>query len=623
MPGIGQKVAQAVCSRALPRDVLLPLWVGAMYVKSRLLVCMAVSKTGADIHWHAARTYGAHTLVYWSFAILAVAPALLLRGRARLGYYLASSLALALLFLGDIVHLRGMGAFVSVHDLSQVGNLQNLQDSIVSLLRPVDLVLVADLPILAAVAWWRRRDYAARGRAPVAFALLAAVASAHLGYVHWKLDVANKGGKSTLFTRTFFPPETISRLGPIGFHGFDLFSYLRESRTRELSPAEIGQIEAWFDQKREEGLPDDPPRGALSGKSLLLLQVEALETFPLGNVVEGQEITPNLNKLLPEALFFTDLHDQVFIGASSDADLMHNTGLYPVRQGATFHRFPDNRYPSLPKLLGDRGYATVAMHADRAGLWNWAQGLRGVGFAQTLDQGSFAEQDTLFLGLSDEAYLRQVRPVLTAMRRPFYAFVVTLSSHAPFELAAERGPLKLSPELAASRMGKYFRALSYTDAQIGKLLDGLREDGVLDETAVAVVGDHGGVHKYYCDEVEAMPRQEPWWKDDDSHVPLLVWSKGLAGRRVRVKGGQVDVMPTLLYLLGVDEVLWQRSTMGRNLLQTRHGFAVLANGRFVGGPAERQEHAARGLEIADWIITGRYFERYRRRTPSVPEASRR
>lgn len=597
--------------RGLLGDPLLPLWVAGAYLKAHALVCLAMSRTCAEFDCAAARAHRPQTSVYLSFAVLAAAPALLLRSRARAVYYLVAGLALTVVALGDLLHLRAMGAPLSLLDLPQAENLPRLGATIASLLRPVDLVLAADLALLAAVAAWRWRSYALVPRAPLAFAALAAASAVHLAAVHHRVDVVEEGSRTTFLEWTPNPPRTLARMGLIGFHAYDAASAWTLSRTRDLSAKELREVEAWFDQKQEPDLPHDPLRGALAGWNLLVVQWESLETFPVGQSIDGREVTPNLNRLLPEALFFTDLHEQVFAGASSDAELLYNTSLYPVRQGATFHRYPHNHYPSLPALLSQRGYDTVAIHGDSASLWNWAQGLKGVGFARTVDLSEFAQTELLDWGLSDAAYLPQVRPMVASLRRPFYAFVVTLSSHEPFEEAAAQGPLELPSDLAPTRMGKYLRALSYTDAHLGRFLDGLRLDGLLERTVVVVVGDHGGVNKYYRPEVEAMSRQEPWWQVDDLHVPALVYAKGLEGRRVATTGGQVDVMPTLLYLLGVEDEAWARSALGRNLLRTRRNLAVLPSGYFEGGPAELKEHTVRGLQISDWLITSRYFERYR------------
>ncbi len=101
------------------------------------------------------------------------------------------------------------------------------------------------------------------------------------------------------------------------------------------------------------------------GKNLIYIQVESLENFVIGKTVNGKEITPNLNKLVQKSLYFPNTFEQVNEGTSSDADLMVNTSMLPLRQGSTFFRYPNTNYNSLPNLLEGEGYATSAIHPDK------------------------------------------------------------------------------------------------------------------------------------------------------------------------------------------------------------------------------------------------------------------
>jgi membrane-anchored protein YejM (alkaline phosphatase superfamily) len=90
-----------------------------------------------------------------------------------------------------------------------------------------------------------------------------------------------------------------------------------------------------------------------------------------------------------------------------------------------------------------------------------------------------------------------------------------------------------------------------------------------------------------------------------------VYAPGIAGEHFEVTGGHIDIMPTLLYLLGVDEGIVSGTAMGRNLLRTGRDFAVLQDGTVVGRDANAafSKAAVRGLAIADLAIRGNYFAR--------------
>jgi phosphoglycerol transferase MdoB-like AlkP superfamily enzyme len=598
----------------------LPLLLVLAVVGKTLVLFSIVASAGESFHLIIPRLYGARLEAYWAFAVLFAAPALLFGGGKRVVYCFAVDVLISAVLLTDALHFRSFGAIATVHDLAEIGDLHGVEGNVAGLLRPIDLCFAVDFPVLAALVLWRRKKIPALRPLRLGFALASLVALGYIGWLHWDVDLRRPNEQTSFLRVLFLPVPTLARLSPIGFHVYDAVTFFREQRVRDLKPEEQKAIESWFDDKREpqaqEPVPTAALKGAFKGKNLLVIQVESLERFPIGHSVSGQEVTPSLNALLPEALFFTDIHEQINGGGSSDSDFMLNTSIYPVRRGTVFHRFPRNHYASLPLLLGQHGYSTVVAHPVRAAFWNWKEALTYIGFDRCLDETAFQLDSLIGLGLSDESFLRQVRPVIAGLKRPFYAFVVTVSTHQPFEWPPELSTLKLDPELAKARMGGYLQAMHYVDEHLGRLLRGLAEDGVLEDTVVVVVGDHGGMHRFYSLEIRMQRPQEDWWQDTSSHIPFLIWSKGLAGQELKVKGGQVDMMPTLLWLLGVEDEAWERTAMGRNLLTTHESFAVLSSGEFKGGPQSRRDPAVRGLEIADWIITSRYFERYRPVAPT-------
>ncbi|HUX46372.1 MAG TPA: LTA synthase family protein, partial [Desulfosporosinus sp.] len=291
-------------------------------------------------------------------------------------------------------------------------------------------------------------------------------------------------------------------------------------------------------------------------------------------------------------------------------DLMTNTSVYPVRQGSTFFRFPGNTYNSLPKILESHGYNTLAIHPDKGGYWNWRQALTAIGFQKTIDESYFQMDERIGLGISDRSYLRQVGSVIKAEKQPFYTFLVTLTSHAPFDLPTQYRDLKLDPVLDESKLGGYFQSIHYTDQQIGAFIDKLDKDGLLDNTVIALYGDHTGVHKFYDDEIKQLKNPESWWLEGHLQIPLIIYSKGMTGEKIKTTGGQIDILPTLAYLMGVDRKEYEGTAMGRNLLNTNRDFAVLASGKLVGSlPSDKERESAKlGVGIADEIIRSNYFK---------------
>lgn len=548
-------------------------------------------------------------MIYIAFEVVILSVAFLLSGKLHYWMLVIFNFLLSFVIIVDLMNFRAFGNFLSGYALSQSANLENLFGSIISMLRPVDLVFGIDIILLVLVGYKVAPKFKPAVRSVPIFLLLILSSLSYIFVNHLVIDVLGNNIQHFLFKRSWSPSQTMSNLSPLGYHLFDTYNYWEDSKPLLLSVEDKQRIGAWFSDKKEN-LPANNYSGKFQGKNLIVLQVESLENFVIGKRVNGQEITPNLNKLLNNSVYFSNFYEQVCNGTSSDADLMTNTSVYPVRQGSTFFRFPGNTYNSLPKILESHGYATMAIHPDKGGYWNWREALTAIGFQRTIDESYFQMDERIGFGISDGSYLSQVEPVIKAEKQPFYTFLVTLTSHAPFDLPAQYRDLNLDPVLDDSKLGGYFQSIHYTDQQIGAFIDKLDKEGLLDNTAIVLYGDHTGVHKFYDDEIKQLKNPESWWLEGHNKIPLIIYSKGMTGEEIKTTGGHIDIMPTLAYLMGVDRKEYEGTVMGRNLLNTKRDFAVLSSGQVVGtfSSDNEREDAARGLGIADEIIRSNYFE---------------
>ncbi len=546
--------------------------------------------------------------VYLAFLLIMLAFSFLLTGRFRLWFLIAVNISFSFMLLFDLWYFRAFGTFLSIHVLKQSANLENLAASILSMSREEDIRLFYDIPVLFAAAILVRNRQKQAGRNILIYFVLTIAAAGYLAYAHYEFDISpERGRKQYLFTMCWAPTQTITGLSPAGYHLFDAYSYITESRPFVLSDEDERDIAAWYTEKRE-GLPDNKYKGLFRGKNLIFIQVESLETFYLRHDLNGREITPNLNSLLNNSLYFSDFYEQVSNGTTADAEFMANTSVYPLRRGTAYFRYPDNTYNSLPKLLNRLGYSTLAIHPDNKAYWNWEHNMESIGYDTCLDASNFVIDERIGLGLSDGSFFRQVEPILADQKQPFLAFMITLSNHTTFGLPDKYKVLDLDKKFAGTMLGNSFNTVRYTDMQIGNFLAALDVDGLLDNTVVVIYGDHTGVHKFYADEVSNIKPAEDWWLDNHHHIPLIIYQKNLTGEEIKIKGGHIDILPTVAYLMGVDDSEYNRTAMGRNLLNTHKDFAVLIDGQYIGEAAEREKTSAvHGFEVADKIIRSSYF----------------
>lgn len=521
---------------------------------------------------------------YYAFALIFLSFSLLFKGKGRVIYLFIIDIIVTALILLDLGYFRGFLTMPSALLLTQTANLDNMGSTISSMFSKTDFLLLIDFIVLGIFVLLTRKSYTrTKRRAPLTFLVLIISSILFIAYVPFNLHILkNEDVKNSYIFSNYDPTNTARYFSPIGYHIFDAYNVYKDSKPYELTKEESDQINEFFEQK--ENLPNNEYAGMLKGKNLLVIQVESLESFIIGKEINGQKITPVMDELINNGLYFPNTYEQVNEGTSSDSDLMINTSMFPLRRGSTFFRYPSTKYNSLPLLLNEMNYETIAIHPDKGSFWNYVNGLKGIGFEHFVDYYSFNVDEEIGLGISDESYFRQVVPMLKDLKEPFYAFTVTLTNHGPFDLPKEKRVLGLDDELDKNQLGGYFESVKYTDTQIGEFLKQLDNEGLLDDTVVVIEGDHTGVHKYYNNFIEKLSNKEDWYLDNGHHtIPFIIWSKDInEGKTFDTIGGQVDIMPTLLYLMGVENDKYIDTSLGRNLLNTNKSFAVLTNLDVVG-----------------------------------------
>ncbi len=613
-PVKNKNILKNILTNLIPKDFIPVYTLLSIFAKNILLVGFIFDQSHQSPLMGEAfnavfQLYRFRPVYYIAFSLASIWIIFLFKNRGRFLVSIILNFLVSFLLLVDLWYLRGFNTLPTLHMLKAGGNLGDSINSFFPLIHLIDLLFVLDIPVLAVIFLVKKNLYRNVSRNAVfsAFILFVSV----LGVFYIAPGVNNQASKplpiTSIFNR-FNPITTIRSLSPLGYNIYSSYNFFTEKSTINLSKTDKDRISAWYEQKNEK-LFDNEFKGMFKGKNLLLIQVESLEAFVINQKVNGQEITPVLNKLLKNSLYFSGIHEQVGGGNSSDSDLMVNASVYPVQLGTTFINNAFTEYNSFPKLLKGIGYYTSTFHPVDGAFWNWKPALTSMGYDKCYDSTSYNITERINMGISDRLFLEQIEPMLIEQKQPFFSFVVTLSSHSPFELPEQYKGLKLEGELGRSRLGGYMQCINYTDRHIGLLLDRLDKDGILDDTLVAIIGDHEGVHKYFPDEIKSMKTREEWWLDNNKLLPLILYNSNINQKEIKTAGGQVDIMPTLAYLMGVDEESYINTAMGRNLLKTNKNYAVLRDGTMVGNPDDSDKKlAVQGLELSDIIIRGDYFK---------------
>lgn len=520
--------------------------------------------------------------------LLFISFSFLFHGKSKYYYILALDLFISLLFMADIIYARAFGHLISIHMIMAQGVTEDLTASVLSLIKWTDFLQFIDIPVfLLFILRAEKIDLEIQTKKRILqFVFAFALSMGIIGYQFIFIE-SNK--------LRCDPQREALILSPMGSHMFDLYRFIYE-RNVDLDSEDLAEIDKWFidNSKYHEPKPSYLSLwGCLKGKNIIVVQFESLENGLINQTYGGHEITPNINRLLANSIYFNNVLEQAKDGNSSDAELMFNTSIYPIGVGSTFLRFGDNKYESLPDILGSEGYTSIAIHGDSAEFWNRNRVFPSLGFHRYISEDKFANIKSGGMGVLDESLFAQSYAEISQLKTPYYCFIITLTSHMPFEMGAELNILDLPDKDVTSN---YLQTISYTDKCFGEFFNKLDESGFLENSLLIIYGDHEGIHKYY----------ETDLPDNEKKIPFIVYVPGMQGMVIDQLGGQVDMMPTLAYLLGIDMGKWANGVMGRNLLGNTPGLAILPDGT-VKGEVDDESHVANAQNIADMIIKGNYF----------------
>lgn len=447
-----------------------------------------------------------------------------------------------------------------------------------------------------------------------------------------------------------FPQHKLMYFTPAGYHLADIFSTIdQSSKPKPDIPelpedSDLSQILNFY-KFNDEQLPDNEYAGKFRGKNLILIQVESLEMCVINESYMGMEITPNLNKLINarSSLYFPYIYDIVKSGNSCDCDLMVNTSLLPTSD-IFFRTYSDRALFSMPEALRNIQYQTYYFNGcGKDSTWPYKEVyLNAFAYKDTavdkngnfwmLSPADFQWENgrgQIYRYTSDEATLKFTVDTLKERVKDgenFFSHTVLCTSHMPFYYGDmtkypdlpedERVFRPEQAELKTSKIIAYLNEIHYVDKQIGNFLESAEEAGLLDNAVVAIYGDHAGIRKYYATETTSLGKtyEDLAFLNKTKYkvVPLIIYDHSGTDQpqTLTIKGGQVDIMPTLMYLLGMPKSDY-RYAMGKVLVNTNRDYVLLPNGTVIGTPGfsdpDQYNTFYRMYDTVDLLMKKDYF----------------
>ena len=327
------------------------------------------------------------------------------------------------------------------------------------------------------------------------------------------------------------------------------------------------------------------------GKNLIVIHAESVQNFVIGMSINGQEVTPNLNKLASKSMYFDNFYTQVSLGTSSDTEFTFNTSLMPANYGTAFGNYFDKEYVSTPKLLKDKGYYTFAMHGNNGDFWNRRVMHKNLGYDDLYAKDTYDIDEVIGLGISDVSFFKQTVEKLKTINEEhdkYYGTIITLSNHTPFSDLDMYGEFDVSmhetvineetgleeeityPYMEDTKLGNYFKSVHYADYALGIFLDLLEENHLLDNTVLLLYGDHDArlpindylrFYNYDKDNDDILPSEDPnyitfnrYHYELNRKTPLIIYSKDRENKAQKISYlmGMYDVLPTIGNMFGFN-----------------------------------------------------------------------
>lgn len=507
--------------------------------------------------------------------------------------------------VSNLLYYRTYFTLLPFDSFTMVNNLNGLGDSILGSFRKVDwFFLIPSVLLLLSYLFFFRKTIipeSIRHRAISGSVVLAAIVIT-IGYNLFK----DRNNVSNLLSNeNEFRYDLVEGASTYGF--FHCWVYQTKSllhEQAEMTAAEKRIVEKWLKVNKMDMRPVTVHEAG--SKNVILLIVESLESFPIGNSLNGTEITPNLNRLLKEesCLYAPHVVPQVNGGHSSDAQLIFNAGMLPPHTGAACFRYARNTYFTLAKALKEKGYNTHTMLGGNASFWNQGVLTKQLGYDDLIAVDQYNCDEYYEMGLSDSTFLAQSVEKLKAFKQPFMAQMITLSSHDPYKLPNDRICLKVPADCPAD-MAAYLNAIHYVDQCIGRFVQGLKNNGLLANSVLIITGDH--------DCAKRQPAQ--WrvyakrWNAETALTPFIVVN-GNGQQTYAPVMGQIDIYPSLISILGLQKYQWHG--LGESIFSSsKTPFAVNARMHEFGiaqsASLDIRDHIKSAWNVSDLMVTRDYF----------------
>ena len=572
----------------------------------------------------------------YSLIALVLSVFLFFKGKKAFWFIFIGGFLLTFLLYANVVYFRFFSDFLTFSTLNQAGNVESMGGAVSASFKWYDFVYFIDTIIYLAILIFKRKwlDNRVFSKKFVPVVMATSVALFFLNLAFAETD------RPELLTRTFDHKYLVKYLGPYNFTVYDGVKTIENNQQKALaSEDDLTKVLNYTKQKRTE--PNPEYYGVAKKKNIIKIHLESFQTFFINKKLNGKEVTPFLNKLSSgnqDFTYFPNFFHQTGQGKTSDSEFTMDNSLYGLPQGSAYSLKGDNTYQSLPAILDQKqGYTSNVMHGDYKTFWNRDQVYKHFGIDNFYDATYYdmSDDNIVNLGLKDKPFFKASADYQSKMKKPFYSHLITLTNHYPFTLDEEDASID-KPNTGDSTVDGYIQTAHYLDQALEEYITDLKKKGLYDNSVIMIYGDHYGISENHNNAMEKLLGEKitPAKFTDLNRTGFWLKVPGKSGGVNKEYAGQMDVMPTLLHLVGIDSKNYLMfgsdmfSKQHNNVVPFRNGDFITEDYKYVNGKIysnkdnelltekpkdfdKNKKQVEKDLEMSDSVLNGDLFRFYK------------
>ncbi|WP_342577257.1 LTA synthase family protein [Psychrobacillus sp. FSL K6-2843] len=525
------------------------------------------------------------------------------KGRGRYTLLAVIYALMSFLLYANVVYYRFFSDFITLPTITQTQNFGDLGGSVISLLKPYDIMFFVDVFLLAYLCVSKKIQ---KNNSRVGYKKAIAGLAFVIGIFALNLGLANYD-RPQLLTRGFDRNYIVKYLGMYNYTIYDATETIKASSQRALADSD-DMTEVINYTKSISAEPNPEYFGAAKEMNVIYIHLESFQNFLMNYKLNGEEVTPFLNSLIkdPNTLYFDNFFHETAQGKTSDAEFMLENSLFGLPQGSAFITKGQNTYQSAPAILKKDGYTSAVFHGNNGTFWNRNEIYKSFGYEHFFDANYYdttSKEDMAEYGLLDKPFFEQSLEYVKTLPQPFYAKFITVGNHYPYKMNQNLTTIDKADTGDAS-VDDYFQTARYADEAIEQFIGELQNSGLYDNSMLVFYGDHYGISENHNKAMEQIIGKEitPYESTNLQRVPLIIHVPEMQGGVNHTYGGQIDLLPTLLHLLGIDSQDYVQ--FGTDILSKEHNDIVpFRNGDYVSPTIysidEKFYDATTGLPLVD------------------------